>query len=357
MEKAFDSGGVLQDFDKIHLVSQQHSLGGLNQLRTTLLPYLAKLGANDYTFDYVFQPLYLEDRLLCFTKLYVEGDNPLIRIAKEAQKNPDYEYQDEQQKAIFNSVFNTMENGKNAWYVLYAETVCLTRNMCDGQYISVNQEMAVPYYSFFEQAKKEMLTEQELTMEKEIYKKMFVSTGKAYIKPETLLKIALPRKKDNNYDGYMAAGLKKYRELYLSGRDAYSNKKSELLSLIKDSVCRQSETFEFFRDLQHRLKDVSFHYEDNMITVAAQKNKGRVFVFKESKDSPLGCIANGQIFKKPEDLEKYISDGKIFEKVDWFEQMNDLIVPAPRQKPQYRSQRDVTGYTELRHGINKNKQK
>lgn len=357
MEKVFDSKGNLQDFQKIHTVTQQHSLGGLNQLRLTLLPYLAKLGANDYTFDYVFQPLYLEDRLLCFTKLYVEGDNPLIRIAKEAQKNPDYEYTDDNQKAIFNSVYNIMENGKNAWYVLYAETVCLTRNMYDGQYISVNQEMAIPFYAFYEQAKKEMLTPEELTLGKEIYKKMFVSTGKAYSKPETLLRIALPRREDNNYDGYMAAGLKKYRELYLTDRDAYSNKKTEILACMQDNICKKNETYEFFREIQGKLKGVSFHYEDNMIIVAAQKNKGRIFVYKNSKDAPLSFISNGQFFKKTEDLEQYINEGKIFEKEKWFEEMNRYIVPSPRQKPQYRSQRDVTGYTELRHGINKNKQK
>lgn len=318
----FDSKGnlVRTNTSDLSFCPQDKRLHDLSVLAYELLETLEPFKPNPKTFDYIIQPYGMDDRVIWFSKVKLEGDSDLVKVSQTAVKNPDYEYQDKEQEAMFKSIFQNMENGKSVWYLLSAETICLTRNMCDMKIIKAEAEKPVPYQMFMDNAKVNRITRNESVLGKASDKCKYLAHEKDYNKVQFLFQSALLRSEDDVLDGYIQAGLNRFKKRFLSERDELSNEKTYALMLLNDS--RYENQYEIIEELKRwggkeaRIdgERIGISYKNNcvFIRVKSKEQVGEVYIAKDPvHDSPVFQM-NGKIINSIDDLKKSIESGECF---------------------------------------------
>lgn len=318
----FDSSGtvVKANTSQIQFMPQNERINGLNKLRVILLPALIPYDANERTFDLMLQPCGFEDRLLWFSKLRLEGDSDLVKQSQNAVKNPDFVYQNEEQKALFHSVFSAFEKGKTNWYLLNAETICLTRNMYDMKFIKAEREAPLPFYSFIERSKTNRISKEELILKEITDKIQYLAPNKDYSDVRFVIQTALPRAEGDKLDGYIAAGLHKFQERELEGCDEYSNDKTYALMLLNDCRLDKGEQFPIYQELRTWVKrnpmlrgtSVS-SYRENFIRLVSGDNMAEIYICGHPVHGTPVFQVNGTILNGMDEIKAFIENGKCFD--------------------------------------------
>lgn len=297
--------------------TQQDRIQGVNRLRHTMLSALSPFSPDDYSFDWAFQPFGFDDYLLWFTKVRFEGDSPLVKQSQRAIRDPDFQYKDAEQESIFKSVHSAYEKGKTNWYLVYREGIHLTRNMYDMNYVDAELIPPVPIHTFVQMTDENTISEVELHLEELSDKLMYRSAGNDYHNPKCFVQHAFTRQDGDQFDGYVMAGLKQYKEL-LRGRDAHSNLKTTALFYLND--CRFPEgVYEMYQTLKKQVNQKSpnspaiTNYRGNCVNVCMGEKRTVIFICKHPIHENAVYMINGIRFEKPEELAAYIKSGKCFE--------------------------------------------
>lgn len=316
----FNSKGdiVRTNTSKIDFCPQDKRLHDLNVLGHELLEALAPFKLSPKTFDYVIQPYGMDDRLIWFSKVKLESDSDLVKASQTAIKNPNYEYQDKEQEAVFKSIYQSTEGEKVVWYLLSAETICLTRNMCDMKIIKAEAEKPVPYQTFIEDAKENRITKEELTLGKATDKRKYLAYEKNYNDVRFLFQTALPRYENDVIDGYIQLGLINFNKKFLADCDSFSNEKTYALMLLNESPYeKQFEIFNKFKLWANKEAKidgnrVAVSYNRNCMTIRVKEQICGIYISKDPiHDSPIFQI-NGKIIENVDDLKKIVESGECF---------------------------------------------
>lgn len=315
----FNSKGELvrTNTSKINFASQQVRKDELGLLAAELFEMLTQFKIHPKAFDFALQPYGMDDRLLWFSKMKLEGDSDLVKFSQTAVKNPDYQYKDRNEEAIFKSVVQHKEDGKVVWYLLNVEAICLTRNMQDMRYIKAELEEPIPYFEFMERSKENRISKEELAMEETTDKIKYLAYGKNYFDVRFMLQYAITRKDaDDVIDGYIQTGLNHYRKKYLEGCDEWSNDKTYFLMLMNDSRCEEQYS------IYERLKKwcnkppsgerVAVSYRGNRMILRQGDKNGEIFVSKDPiRETPI-FLVNGKVVEDTDSLKAIIESGDVF---------------------------------------------
>lgn len=318
----YDSKGkLIQTSDSApSFCPQDKRLRDLGVLAYELLEALAPFKLNPKTFDYIIQPYGMDDRLIWFSKVRLEGDSDLVKLSQTAIKNPDFEYQDAEQEATFKSIFQNMESSKSVWYLLSAETICLTRNMCDAKIIKAEAEKPIPYQLFMDNAKANRITRDELVLGKATDKCKYLAHEKDYNDVRFLFQTALLRSEDDVLDGYIQVGLNHFKKKFLSGADECSNEKTYALMLLNDS--RYEEQYEIFKKLklwggkEARINGerINISYKNNcmLVKAAGYEQTGEIYICKDPVHEFPVFQMNGKIINGIDAVKAAIESGECF---------------------------------------------
>lgn len=318
--KMFNSKGELlrTDTSEQNFCPQDKRLRDLNILASELYEALAPFKLSPKTFDYIIEPYGMEDRLIWFSKVRLEGDSDLVKLSQKAIKDPDYEYQDKEQEAVFRSIFQNTENGKAVWYLLSAETICLTRNMCDMKVIKAEAEKPAPYHAFMEEAKTNRITKDELVLAEATDKRKYLACEKNYNDVRFLFQAALTRSEDDVLDGYIQVGVNRYKKKLLADRDEFSNEKTYALMLLNDS--RYEQQYEVFNKLklwgvkEARIDEnrIDFSYKGNRFIIKVGEQVGEAYISKDPVHSSPIFQMNGKIIESVDALKEAVMNGECF---------------------------------------------
>ncbi len=312
----------------LNFCPQDKRLQALSTLANKLLETLSPFNPTPKTFDFVIQPYGMEDRLIWFSKIKLEGDSELVKLSQSAVSNPDYQYQDAEQESIFKSVFSSFENGKTNWYLLNAETICLTRNMCDMKIIKAEAEKPIPYHTFIKESKTNRITRDALVMAVASDKRKYLAHGKNYNDVRFLIQSALSRSENDVLDGYIQAGLNLFKKEHIIDCDEYSNKKSHALMLLNDSRYEKGEQFQVCNILKlwgtKEVKHTTVSYTGNLMQIKKDDKITEVYVSK-SPDSDIPIFqVNGTIIKGIDNLKRAILSGNFAPAPLWWDEVKTL---------------------------------
>lgn len=324
---AVDSSGktVKAHMENWYFAPENKRLEAINKVRLAVLPYLRPFGANDKTFSVAMQPYGYEDRLIWFTKIHAESDSNIVKSSQNALRNKNYVFESKAEEYLFNSVLSVTENGKTNWYLLYAESLCFTRNMYDKKIINAVFEDPVPYKEFITTYKEMRISKKEMILEERTDKMKYLSPMVDFEKPEKLIEIALTRTADKNLDAYFKESLKGFFQA-VENRDKESNTKTMLLMYLTDNAANKRDAFTFYTDLRTWInEEYTGNIEDtscidNIIKLNNAKDEADIYVCKRSEyTDEYIFVVNGRVFDEAERLKEYVKSGKCFEKApDWW---------------------------------------
>lgn len=317
----------------------------LNIFRVEMLKALSPFEPSSRTFDLQLQPLGLEDRLIWFTKLKLEGDSELVKESQTAVKDPDYVYDSDEQEATFKSVFSVFENGKTNWYLLNVESICLTRNISDMQFIDAKLEAPIPYRAFMDKSEQSRITTEEMVLKELSDKFKFLAPNKDYHNVEQTMATALLRYEGDTIDGYIQTGMKAFVEKHIGDRDRDSNDKTFALMYLNDCRYMKGEQFGIYNELKAWVDSDPVtkaaciragNFRGNRMKVYRSNQPAEVYICKHPIHETPMFLSNGSILDGMDSIKNFIREQKCFEIAPlWWDEiklLNTAIKPTARNK-------------------------
>ena len=241
-EYAVDSSGNILKVNmaNLHYAPINKRLDAMNTIRLKVMPYLRSFGANDKTFSTAIQPFGYEDRLIWFTKIHADSDSSIVKTSQNALNNQNFVFKNKAEEYLLRSVVCDKQSGTTGWYLLYAESLCITRNIFDKKIISAVFEEPVPYERFVIQNREMRISKKEMVLETKTDKMKYLSPNIDFENKESILKIALTRSGDMNLDAYFKEGIKDFLQA-IEVRDKESNRKTQLLLYLSNNAAEKEE--------------------------------------------------------------------------------------------------------------------
>lgn len=342
-----DSGGSLLKVNTsdINFRPMDKRIADLNVFRVEMLKALSPFEPSSRTFDLQLQPFGLEDRLIWFTKLKLEGDSELVKESQKAIKDPDFIYDSEEQEATFRSVFSVFENGKTNWYLLNVESICLTRNIYDMQFIEAKLEAPVPYQAFMDRSERSRITAEEMALKELTDKFKFLAPNKDYRNVEQTMATALSRYEGDTIDGYIQTGMKAFVEKHIGDRDKNSNDKTFALMYLNDSRYSKGEQFEVYKELKAWVEEDSAmkeahiragNFRGNRMMIYKSNQPAEIYICKHPIHETPMFLSNGSVLDGMDSIRNFIREQKCFEIAPlWWDEiklLNTAIKPTARNK-------------------------
>ena len=221
---AFNSEGIAVTCEKIKVQPDTlHSkLTELQQLSDKMTILLNKNGIVVSAFDMMIQPFGNEEQLLFFSKEQLPSDGELVKQAGFAKHHPNYFTEHPEEEYFLKSIYGIVENGKVAWYLLMADFFCLTRNIADNKWITI-QHRAIPYYQFVSELSDIMIRKEDNEQHDVNGRYKFYSKEKEKKSPTLILQTAVAR--DAQYQQNIDTSLNLYRLIAMDSVDSFSNEK------------------------------------------------------------------------------------------------------------------------------------
>ena len=323
----------------VNFLSPQNRLDEINSTAEEMLPILQDYGieANITSFDYMFQPLFTEDRLLFFSKIELEASARIVREAYMASLNPDA-YSESSQKDILKSIFSIQEKNRTLWYLVYAEAFVLERNLYDTKYISLRNAHPVPYYRFINDLKDISITDSELQKGGLCDKYIQISpyerdcNNMEEVIQTAVQRDRIPQKEPTPFDAALHMAAKTYAEhAEIALRDSNSNRKMLCLHQINDNKDDKNAIFKTYNELKYYLKHTfpetyGICYKKNAIYFRIPgKEHGTVFISNAEKEQ---FIVGGKTVRGMENLKKMIANDSCYQKKEWFEEIQPYIAKS-----------------------------
>ena len=342
------AGEVIKDYESqaINFLSPENRLDEINSVAEEILPIFHDFGINaDVTsFDYMFQPLFTEDRLLFFTKTELDASARIVREAYMVSQNPDA-YSGNSQKDLLKSIFSIQEKNRTLWYLVYAESIVLERNLYDTQYINLRVTHPVPYHRFMNDLKGMSITDSELKKGGLCDKYIQVSpyerdcSNIEEIIQTAVLRNKMPQREPTQFETALYQAAKAYAESTgITLRDNNSNRKMLCLHQINDNKDDSNAIFKIYNELKQYLKHTfpeayGICYKKNaMYFRIPGKEHGTIFISNAKEEQ---FIVGGKTVRGMEELKKMIADDTCYHKKEWFEDIQSYITKSCKLAKEY----------------------